>query len=376
MPKLALTNITSGYLTQDIYNANNAAIIAAMDLALFRDGQSPNTMSADIDMNSRALNNCGDINAQASTVNALSIILNGTVLTAGTTLSGGADASAIGFTPTNPVGPLTTVQDALDDDYVRNDRAETITGALTLTNAAGITVNAASAQLRLEESGAGVDQGNWIMYALSEQFIGSVWDDAYANFANFIEVARSGTGASVAVDSVTIPTDLIVTGTLTQSSFPAEETNHRRAGHTQVWTGNTTTTSLDIDASVATDTWESIGPTGSGADNVWAQLDVIPAEATVLMVDAYVEVTPNSVGQAGINVYVADGDVVTPVHSDSANLVIDHVFDIDLAGGQLAQLVRLMIPLGPTNQDFQMRWTSFGVTTENITFFYRGFMTD
>lgn len=61
MAKLSLTDLSNlgGDPTsaQTAINANNAAIEAAMDKAVFRDGTSPNTMSADLDMNSHKILN-------------------------------------------------------------------------------------------------------------------------------------------------------------------------------------------------------------------------------------------------------------------------------------------------------------------------------
>lgn len=57
MAKLSLGNITSGYLPVATINANSDAIEAAMENTLSRDGTSPNTMLADLDMNSHSVVN-------------------------------------------------------------------------------------------------------------------------------------------------------------------------------------------------------------------------------------------------------------------------------------------------------------------------------
>jgi hypothetical protein len=51
MPKVPLNTITSGYGTVDALNANFNAIEAAFDNTLSRDGDTPNQMSANLDMN-------------------------------------------------------------------------------------------------------------------------------------------------------------------------------------------------------------------------------------------------------------------------------------------------------------------------------------
>lgn len=65
MAKITLNNITSGYLSTAIVNANSAAIATAFENTLSRDGTSPNSMNANIDMNSYKV-----INLAAPTNNA------------------------------------------------------------------------------------------------------------------------------------------------------------------------------------------------------------------------------------------------------------------------------------------------------------------
>jgi len=59
MAKLTLTDVTSGYQTPATINANNALIEAALELTLSRDGTSPNTMTANLDMNTNDIVNVG-----------------------------------------------------------------------------------------------------------------------------------------------------------------------------------------------------------------------------------------------------------------------------------------------------------------------------
>ena len=57
MAKLSLTNINSGYASTAAQNANNDLIEAAIENTLSRDGTSPNSMNANIDMNGFAILN-------------------------------------------------------------------------------------------------------------------------------------------------------------------------------------------------------------------------------------------------------------------------------------------------------------------------------
>jgi hypothetical protein len=60
MAKLSLTDLVSGYAAAAAYNANNTLIEAALENTLSRDGTSPNTMSANLDMNSNKITNLTD----------------------------------------------------------------------------------------------------------------------------------------------------------------------------------------------------------------------------------------------------------------------------------------------------------------------------
>lgn len=60
MAKLTLSDITGGYIAPVVINANNDAIETALENTLSRDGTAPNTMSANIDLNSFRIINAGD----------------------------------------------------------------------------------------------------------------------------------------------------------------------------------------------------------------------------------------------------------------------------------------------------------------------------
>lgn len=64
MAKLVLTDITGSYASVAALNANSALIEAALENTLSRDGTTPNTMLADIDLNNNDLLNVRNIEAQ------------------------------------------------------------------------------------------------------------------------------------------------------------------------------------------------------------------------------------------------------------------------------------------------------------------------
>ena len=82
MAKLTLNDITSGYASVDTLNSNFTAIETALENTLSRDGTTPNSMSADLDMNGRGI------------LNATSVMVNGVNLATLTTVATAAAASA------------------------------------------------------------------------------------------------------------------------------------------------------------------------------------------------------------------------------------------------------------------------------------------
>jgi len=60
MAKLTLTDVSAGYLSVATYNANNVLLEAALENTLSRDGTAPNTMSANLDLNSNKVVNVTD----------------------------------------------------------------------------------------------------------------------------------------------------------------------------------------------------------------------------------------------------------------------------------------------------------------------------
>ena len=61
-------------------------------------------------------------------------------------------------------------------------------------------------------------------------------------------------------------------------------------------------TSFDIYTNIGA-AWESVGPTGSGATNIWTALDSLPSSATAVILKLYLEAIENTTGTARLLVY-------------------------------------------------------------------------
>ena len=154
--------------------------------------------------------------------------------------------------------------------------------------------------------------------------------------------------------------------------------NHIRAGNTQILSGSDNIApAFDIDTNIVKNTYESVGPTGSGADNIWTEMDVIPSNATVLIVDLQMDLK-NAPGASGsMTLYAAEGDIASPSigSGNQRATVFTGPITSNAVGRELFQKT-VFLPLSPTNRDVKIRWTSANADNENLIMYYRGFMTD
>ena len=144
MAKLALSDILGAYASTTELNNNFALIEDALENTVSRDGTTPNTMSADLDLNSNNINNVNTVNTVALQIGGVSVV-PGDALTVDTAAN----------VPSVPAGGLaaTDVQSALnelDTEKVNVAGTETITGDKTLsgtTELSGATTVSGTAAL-------------------------------------------------------------------------------------------------------------------------------------------------------------------------------------------------------------------------------------
>ena len=148
---------------------------------------------------------------------------------------------------------------------------------------------------------------------------------------------------------------------------------HIRAGNTQIWDGESTVAVFDFNTELTVATWESIGPTGSGADNIWALMDQIPANARILLCDVYLAAIDDGGADAFSKIYVSHGNDATPAIGTGTQVATLNIGGATATSGIIYK--RIMIPLGATNRDFHAYWAVDG-STANPQMYYRGFITD
>lgn len=132
MAKLTLTDIAAGYALIATINANNALIETAMENTLSRDGTTPNTMSADLDMNSQQVTN---LPTPTNAVHAANKDYVDTQVTAVSTASG-SFSTALAYDFTNQIdfshADGIRVMDAGGADYVKH-YADTVNAYIEAT---------------------------------------------------------------------------------------------------------------------------------------------------------------------------------------------------------------------------------------------------
>lgn len=331
MPKLTLNDILGGYQTAQAYNDNNALIEAAFDNTLSRDGTTPNQMESALDMNSNDIDNVNDLQV-AGQLSTATFILNGQVVTTSTTLTGGLLAGEVSYTPTNPAGPLTTLQDALDDDYLRNDRAESPVGNWDITGTLDVS------GLLTAAAGVTITTGDLVLSA----------GDITAVDATF----------SGAVDM----------GDLADPPA-APVTDHDRAGYLQLH--NVAGGSINIPGSITENVWESVGPTGSGATNIWTELDDMPTTAGAILLSLDITVQCDGGGTGGMDVYLRKNGTGLGKNTKT------HAASIASGGstsGDIGTSVSEYIVAVDANGIFEINWDAINDTTRLGNCAYRGFI--
>jgi len=162
-------------------------------------------------------------------------------------------------------------------------------------------------------------------------------------------------------------------------AYPPVVANHIRAGNTQLWEGELLPAASDLinTLNIPENTWESFGPTSSGADNIWDELDDLPTEATILLLNVKITANSSQAGDFTLGYYACSGDIVSPTIAENGPSQI--TLFLEAAGasefGAISGFV--MVPLN-SNHVFQVAWTEFATTgaSSSIYQYYRGFMTD
>lgn len=133
------------------------------------------------------------------------------------------------------------------------------TAATDITFNALTKVEGGNPEFELSENDAGTDQGRWLFEAQTETFYGNLRDDAASNLTTWLEVTRSGTGASMVADKITLTaSDISLDGNIfigdgTELTINAGQITPTQSFHT-----------VDTEADAATDDLSTIAGGATG----------------------------------------------------------------------------------------------------------------
>lgn len=293
MAKLTLTDIAAGYLSIATYNANNVLLEAALENTLSRDGTAPNTMSADLDLNSNKITNLTDgtnaqdavslaqVQAMSSLVNELSdmdditsaAVTSGYVLVADGSAYVGralveADISDLG-TYLSAVQAGDIDAEASTDGYVLTsdgggnaawEAAPGVGGVTELVDLSDVTTAAITARFALMADGAA-----YVGRAIVEADISDL--GSYLTSETFTSVVQDTT-PQLGGDLDTNGNDITGAGLVNQSNLSASELGYKGAPQ-RIQNGNYTL--------ILTDAGKQIYKASGGAGETYT----IPANASV-----------------------------------------------------------------------------------------------
>ena len=169
----------------------------------------------------------------------------------------------------------------------------------------------------------------------------------------------------------------VIIDAITQPKIPAQVSGHIRAGNTQLLSGAAAVTGVTLSTLMVSGTEETFGPTGSGATNIWAGIDVIPSTATILIVGLNVQIIQDATVTAGtVSVFASNGDDASYATGDANIIGLAKSYTASTADRDGVDTYTVChIPLGPTNQDFYLEYVSANCSP-TIQLYYLGFMTD
>jgi len=131
-----------------------------------------------------------------------------------------------------------------------------------------------------------------------------------------------------------------------------------------------TTSIFNVTASVTRETWESVGPTGSGADNVWVALDNVSADVDWLELRSNMNVANGTGTFVNMRLHVREAG--STVSSGDPNLVAELGISTPTTGAHSDNAtVQFKTPVNSAIS-FETFWTSSG-DTNNIQLYLDGF---
>lgn len=203
---------------------------------------------------------------------------------------------------------------------------------------------------------------------------------ASATVGNLAELTADGNLADSGIDSDNLDglTGVVETRLdaleTSQASLTPEDAvaNHVRAWGMQLVDGSQNITAFDWKTNVTESSYETLGPTGSGATNIYAAMDSVPSTARAIIFMCEIN-TAISTGFGGVKFHGAVNGVTGLINDSTIKAIVK--MDADSGDDQEIH-TQVIIPCD-SNQIVQIAWASVAsatLTEGNLT--YTGFIED
>lgn len=151
-------------------------------------------------------------------------------------------------------------------------------------------------------------------------------------------------------------------------------TGHTKAGNMQVPNDPSDRTYTVIQNTITEDTWETIGPTGSGADLEWSSLDDVPiGTAAMLLLQVKLQAVNSGTSSCRLSVYTGHSSLTGSIPSYNAQAELQH--DGNSTGSLIYQTFNVRVPLD-SDGVFAIGWDKYNTSSNVIQLTYAGFLTD
>lgn len=174
-------------------------------------------------------------------------------------------------------------------------------------------------------------------------------------------------------EAVTVRLNSAQTGWITGDGAPVA--GHVKAGNEYLQDGGTSYGTFFTSFEVTEEAWETVGPTGSGATNIWTAMDNLPSGARILKAMAYVSLVPTaSTSSVSVASYITSGAVASPSVVASNRFVLESI-NMNSAGSGEGVITKRAIDI-PLDEDrvFKVYWDeSNNSSAQSLIFYYMGF---
>ena len=168
--------------------------------------------------------------------------------------------------------------------------------------------------------------------------------------------------------------DIAVDGTKLDTLTPtaAVVSGHVKSGYMQLVDGSGSKATFNITGGISAGTFETFGPTGSGATNILSDMDDIPAGSGIALFLMTGYITATNSGNGSLTVRAAKAGITPDVTFDN-----NTVFGIRALGSSADAAANYVVFI-PLNSDrvFQLTYNSGGNTSESAYMRYKGFVSN